>query len=90
LSKLAIEIIVREMICFGSIAKNKIAMRTSLLIFCCALWAALPAQDCAHAIALGELSTWHTEAMPLAASAAEGAPCRPGGLPAALSASVTK
>jgi hypothetical protein len=79
LSKLAIEIIVREMICFGSIAKNKIAMRTSLLIFCCALWAAL-----------GELSTWHTEAMPLAASAAEGAPCRPGGLPAALSASVTK
>jgi hypothetical protein len=57
-------------------------MRTRLLIFCCALWAALPAQDCAHAIALGELSTWHTEAMPLAASAAEDAPCRPGGLPA--------
>jgi hypothetical protein len=61
-------------------------MRTRLLIFCCALWAALPAQDCAHAIALGELSTWHTEAMPLAASAAEDAPCRPGGLPAAPSA----
>jgi hypothetical protein len=64
-------------------------MRTSLLIFCCALWAALPAQDCAHAIALGELSTWHTEAMPLAASAAEDAPCRPGGLPATPSAWLT-